>query len=268
MLKKYQLTERYQYIFFFDADTRLHPDFVREVKKVIKAQKPACTVGTVTSDRNKFISAYRVYEYGFSHMFFKNAQNVMGTIIIAPGCASVYRADVLAKLDFSQRTLTEDMDLTLQIHRKRLGKIVYCPRAKVITQDPTTFKDYWHQVNRWNTGFWQNFFLHRLYIPTTKVSAETLLLLGDFLWWIFILILAVSRPLLLLALYDWAIALSMVLAITVSVILKQFWAIPYTPFYVIFHFTNLLSFIFSFFRAVFSRSDKLTWHKIIRYAPN
>lgn len=266
LIRKYQLTKRYRYVFFFDADTRIRPSFITEIKKVIKAQRPALVVGTVTSDRNKLISAYRVYEYGFSHMFFKNAQNVMGTIVVAPGCASIYRADVLDQLDFSRKTLTEDLDLTMQIHKNKLGKIVYCPKAKVITQDPTTFADYWKQINRWNTGWWQNFFIHKLYQPNSKINAEVLLLLADLLLWLYILSLAIIHPLIFIKLYALAFALASGLGLLVSLITANYWALPYVPLFGFFQLINLTSLIYSFFRAIFGRSSQLGWQKVSRYS--
>src|SRR5205823_656630 len=109
-------------------------------------------------------------EYGLSHRVYKQAQNKMRTITVAPGSSSLYRSDVLRELDFGNQTLTEDFDLTLQIYRRKLGRVVYAPRAKVITQDPPTLKDYWNQVMRWYTGFWQNVFMHRIYLPTSMVN--------------------------------------------------------------------------------------------------
>lgn len=267
LILKYELTKRYQYIFFFDADTRLGPNFIKEVKKAIKSERPACIVGTVASDRNRLISAYRVYEYGFTQMFFKTAQNVMGTILIAPGCAAVYRTDVLAKLDFSQRTLTEDMDFTLQIHKKRLGRVAYCSRATVVTQDPETFGDYWKQISRWNTGFWQNIFLHRLYLPNSKVNFEAMVILGDFLLWLVILALAISEPLLLARMYGLALFISSLIGVATALVHRQFWALPYAPLFGLFHLINLVSFVHSFFRAILPSRTQLSWQKVSRYAP-
>jgi cellulose synthase/poly-beta-1,6-N-acetylglucosamine synthase-like glycosyltransferase len=265
LIDKFQLTNRYRYVFFFDADTRIGPKFLREVRKIIKASSPALIVGTVKPGRHKAISAYRVYEYGLSHIIFKNAQNAMGTIAVAPGCASVYRSDVLDKLDFHGGSLTEDLDLTIQIHHKKLGHIIYCPRACVTTQDPATFGDYWKQITRWNTGFWQNFFGHRLYIPSSKINGEFMLLLGDLLFWLVLLILSATRPLELLYLYGLALCLSSFLGAVISVSTGQYWALPYTPLFGFFQSTNLVSTIYSFFRAVFSERHHLNWQKVERY---
>lgn len=265
LITKYDLTNRYRYIMFFDADTKLSSNYFKEIRKHI-ANKPACIVGTVKSDRKKIISAYRIFEYGFSHRFFKNAQNIMGTIIIAPGCTSVYRSETLKQLDFSGGTLTEDFDLTLQIHKKRIGRIVYCSGANVYTQDPLTIADYWKQIMRWNTGFWQNFFLHKLYIPKDKASAETMLIIGDFIFWMATLIFALSQPLFFLKLYLSATLVTLLISCITIVVEKQYWALVYAPLFGFFQLLNISSLVLSFFRATINRNKKLSWQKLTRYA--
>ncbi len=265
LLTRFKLTKRYQYVMFFDADTTLNKEYFRETKKLINSE-PACIVGTVTSQRRRLISAYRAFEYGFSHRFFKNAQNAMGTITIAPGCTSTYRADVLNQLSFDGGTLTEDFDLTLQIHHQKLGKVVYSRKSYVITQDPITFGDYWKQIMRWNTGYWQNFFSHRLFLPNKKVNLEILLLTGDFFYWFATVMLAIFKPLFFLKLYGTALGIMLLLSITVLAVERRFWAIPYAPLFGVFHLINVASFIFSLFRAIIWHKKQLSWQKLPRYA--
>jgi poly-beta-1,6-N-acetyl-D-glucosamine synthase len=54
------------------------------------------------------------------------------------------------------------MDFCLQIHRKRLGRILFTPRAWVETPDPLTFADYRKQCLRWGKGWWYNIRKHRI----------------------------------------------------------------------------------------------------------
>lgn len=264
LLHKFEITKKYQYILFFDADTTINIDHFKQAEKLFK-YNPACIVGTVSSHRRGVISAYRAFEYAFSHKFFKNAQNAMGTIVIAPGCTSIYRADVLDNLEFGGDTLTEDFDLTLQIHEKKLGRVMYCQKAVVITQDPETFQGYWKQISRWNTGYWQNFFLHKLYLPKSKVNLEILLLMGDFLFWLANITLAMFQPLLFATIYGSAVTILFLLSVTVLIFEKKYWAIPYTPLFSIFSLLNIVSFIHSVFRAIFLRG-RIGWQKLPRYA--
>jgi len=264
LIKKYELTKYYKYVMFFDADTEIQSNFFQEVKKYI-THKPACIVGTVSSHKRGLISAYRTYEYGLSHMLFKNAQNAMGVVLVAPGCASIYRSSVLEKLDFGNHTLTEDYDLTLQIHMRRLGRIVYAPKAVVMTQDPMTLKDYWKQILRWQTGGWQNLFLHRLYEPKNRISFEFYLILLDSILGLITLVYGLAHPAIakdvLVAFYA-----GFLLFAGVILLLKQsFWALPAMVVFPFFYALGLISYIYSFFRAILGGKD-LNWNKVARYA--
>lgn len=263
LIKKFDLNDRYKYILFSDADSRLGQDFIKQINSTI-SQKPACIVGTVTSDRYGLISAYRTYEYLLTHKIYKNAQNNIGVITVAPGCAALYRSDVLKQLDFSHNTLTEDFDLTLQIHEKKLGKIIYVPKAEVITQDPPTLLDYWNQVLRWYTGFWQNILLHRLYLPTRKINFEIYLLVVDALFLVVALALAIAEPRLFLKMAT-IMFLAMYLSSTfILLIYRKWWALIFVPLFPIFSALNLTAYFLGLCRAVFIRQN-LLWNKVRRY---
>jgi len=264
LLKSRKLTSRFKYILFSDADGRLSPDFKKQIRETMKI-KPALLVATVKSDRHGLISAFRTYEYGLSHLIYKNAQNAARVIAIAPGCASLYRSDVLEKLNFKNGTLSEDFDLTLQIHQQKLGRIIYVPKASVYTQDPITLKDFWKQVLRWNTGFWQNFFLHRLFLPTKKINLEIILLAGDAFFAIGVLAYFLHSPFYFFKLFAASIAVMFAFVTAILVILRQFWAILYAPFFPFLYMINLVAYVSGFVRAIIGQKRTLAWGKVARY---
>jgi len=262
-IDKFELNQHYHYLLFSDADSRLAPGFLEAVHAYVP-QQPACIVGKVRSDRHGLISAYRAYEYAVGFGVTKKAQGIMGAITVAPGCASLYRSDILDKLNFSSRTLTEDFDLTLQIHLKRLGHIAYAADAEVYTQDPFTLSDYWKQVVRWNTGFWQNMFLHRLYLPKSWVTSEIWLMLLDTAAWLASLLLIYYNLHLFLILLGFSIVTTLLFSLAVAILARLWWTIVYIPFFPIFQFINLAAYAYSFFRAIGRRSNKLDWNKVAR----
>lgn len=264
LISAYRLTSRYKYILLSDADSHLDKNFLKNILEPMK-KKPACIVGNVTSDKKGFISAYRTYEYGLSHLIFKNAQNVMKVITVAPGCASLYRSDVFKRLDFSNHTLTEDFDLTLQIHQKKLGQIIFAPKAIVITQDPLTLKDYWNQIVRWYSGLWQNIFLHKLYIPNKKINLEIILLMMDFFLVLASFSYLAMHPELLARLFSIMYLTMLFFSILIIFIQKKFWAAIYAPLFFVLYIINIVAYIFSFFRVIFSNKRKLSWRKVARY---
>ncbi|MFA7253278.1 MAG: glycosyltransferase [Patescibacteria group bacterium] len=266
VIKKFKLTKRYKYVLFSDADSQLDPEFLNAAK-VYFPKLPALIVGTVKSEKKGLISAFRAYEYGLSHRIFKNAQNLISVITVAPGCASFYNSSVLEKLCLKSPTLTEDFDLTIQIHQKNLGKIIYASKAIVITQDPSSFRDYWKQVLRWNIGTWQNYFLYKLYKPNSKYNVELNFLFLDNFLWVASIIIALSFPATLINILIGMILTIYSSALIVSFLEKKCWIILYIPVFPIFLFINIASYFYAIFKVVSSprRRTKLTWNKVARY---
>ncbi len=157
-IKKFKLTERFEFIMPIDADTIVKKNFIPEVMMVFLADRKkeiACVVGKVQSVDDSWLTCYRMWEYEIAQSVYKQAQDALSAIVVCPGCATVYRSRVLAQQPIPEGTRTEDMALTYAIHRRKLGKVVYCSRAEVITQDPRTLSDFVKQIDRWYTGFWQ-----------------------------------------------------------------------------------------------------------------
>lgn len=157
-IRHFRLTKRYAYILFMDADSRPKADFlVHALKHFTKdrGKKIICVSGRVKGLAQNWISKYRQWEYQISYLIHKQAQEYMGSILVTPGCATVYRSSLFDKLKFSSGTLTEDMDFTFQMHRAGYNNMVFENKAIVYTVDPQNIGDFVKQLNRWYTGFWQ-----------------------------------------------------------------------------------------------------------------
>ncbi len=89
-------------------------------------------------------------------------QALTHTVSVIPGPTSCFRADVFEKVNFANECLTEDFDVTVQIHRLKLGKIQFIPQAIAYTQDPLTVGDFKKQITRWNRGVMQGIHRHRI----------------------------------------------------------------------------------------------------------
>ena len=157
-LKYFRLSKLYKYIFFMDADTQPAIDFLdKTLKHFISNEKGkvVCVVGRVKGRGDSWVSKYRQWEYQISHYVHKKAQEKINSIIVVPGCATIYNSLVFEKLNYPQGTMTEDMDFTFLLHRNNLNRMVFEDSAVVYTQDPENVKDFIKQVTRWYTGFWQ-----------------------------------------------------------------------------------------------------------------
>ncbi len=169
-VKKFELTKKYQWIHIADADGGFSPDYF----KVFRAQlnpKNAAATGYIRSIPGGSVSAYRVVEYTLGMEIQRRFQSTFNTITVIPGPTSCFRSDVLDKLDFANKTLTEDFDVTLQLHRLKLGKIQFIPEAVAFTQDPRNLSDLVKQLSRWNRGIMQGMKRHNIGLRPTRIDA-------------------------------------------------------------------------------------------------
>lgn len=164
------LTKRYRWIHIADADGEFDTNYFTALAENLDERYAAAT-GYVASLPGGIISKYRAFEYTIGMDIIRRFQSLAGVITIIPGPTSIFRSDVFEKLTFTPNVLCEDFDITLQIHRQKLGKIQFIPQAIARTQDPVNFKDYLKQITRWNRGVMQMLFKHRVGHSVGKVDA-------------------------------------------------------------------------------------------------
>jgi cellulose synthase/poly-beta-1,6-N-acetylglucosamine synthase-like glycosyltransferase len=166
----FRIVDRYEWVHIADADGVFSSTYFTELKNRLPQDAVAAT-GHVQSLRGGWISKYRTFEYTLGLEVMRRIQAFLGTIPVIPGATCVLRTDIINELDFTQHSLTEDMDITLQLHRRNLGKIVYIPEAKAFTQDPKDIPDYAKQVMRWYRGAWQVMTRHKIGRRFRKIDA-------------------------------------------------------------------------------------------------
>jgi len=150
----FDLVNRYKWIHIADADGGFVEDYFKIMRSSLNPKFAAAT-GYVRSLPGSSIGQYRVYEYTLGQELHRRFQALTHTVTVIPGPTSVFRSDVFAKVNFANKSLTEDFDVTIQIHRQKLGKIQFIPRAVAYTQDPRNLGDFTKQITRWNRGMMQ-----------------------------------------------------------------------------------------------------------------
>jgi poly-beta-1,6-N-acetyl-D-glucosamine synthase len=165
-----KLTKRYEWVHIADADGSFDQNYFAELFQHLDTRHAAAT-GYVASLPGGPISQYRAFEYTLGMDLVRRFQALAGVVTIIPGPTSIFRSDVFEKLEFSSKTLCEDFDITLQVHRKKLGSIQFIPSAITRTQDPSTFRDFIKQITRWNRGVMQMLIKHRIGLRPAKVDA-------------------------------------------------------------------------------------------------
>ena len=266
----FDLIKRYDIITLMDADTMVNEDYYREVRKGFYGQKDVALVcGRAKSVPYNWLTAYRCFGYFVTHFVYREAQSNMGVINVAPGCAASYRSDVFAKLDWNRETLVEDMDVTLQVHRRNLGKIVYRPKAEVYTQDPRTLADYVKQMNRWYTGTWQIGLKYKIFTGWKKLDLEWKLLMGEGMFFGMMLILfpyfLFKYPMRMLWLTGCDFLITFALAVICGISERRLDVVLASPAYVVMRFVDCGVLFSSFWKTIIVRERAEAWFSVKRY---
>ena len=174
-IEHFDLDRRYGVVLLLDADTRLSRDYFTtglplfdEPDVIAVAGRVRCLMDPPARTRvGRFLIAYRSRLYAVTQLLVKFGQAARwaNVVSIVPGFASMYRTDVLDRIDIAATGLViEDFNMTFEAHAKKLGRIAFHPRCAVAyTQDPDTWDDYYKQVTRWTLGYWQTVRRHGLH---------------------------------------------------------------------------------------------------------
>lgn len=188
--RRFKLSSRYRWIHIADADGAFAPNYFKVFRRELRTENAAAT-GYIRSLPGKRISEYRVYEYTVGMEIHRRIQTLLNVVPVIPGPTSCFRADVFEKVNFDNRSLTEDFDVTLQLHRKKLGKIQFIPGAVAYTQDPKSLKDYTKQIQRWNRGGLQSMLRYKIGRRASSIDAyltyqilQNLLFFASYLIWV------------------------------------------------------------------------------------
>jgi cellulose synthase/poly-beta-1,6-N-acetylglucosamine synthase-like glycosyltransferase len=117
------------------------------------------------------VRRFQVLEYDYCQGLVKQAQYATaGTVLVAPGPVSAFRADRLRELGgVPLDTLTEDFDLTLRIIGHGF-RVAYEPRAVAYTEAPRTDAELRRQRIRWGRGALQVFVKHRRLLGSRRLG--------------------------------------------------------------------------------------------------
>ncbi len=264
-----ELVRRYDHICLMDADTTVSPDYFQAVRTSFRQPDVAVVCGRAKSTPHNWLTAYRSLAYWISHAIYKDGQSNMGVITVTPGCAAAFQAHVFAQLEWSSDTIVEDMDCTIQVHRKKLGRIIYQKRAVVSTQDPRTLRDYVKQMYRWHSGAWQVGLKYGMLAGLSKIDLEYKLLMGEGVVFatVFLLLplwLGVSPR---VAFYS--VGMDGIVLVLLSVLCAfldgRVDVLIYAPLYPLLRVVDCSVFLYSFWKVVVMRKQVRGWFAVKRY---
>ena len=264
-----ELVRRYDYICLMDADTEICPEYFQAVKSALSDPNVAAVCGCAKSIPHNWLTAYRCLAYWLSHGIYKPGQSNMGVITVTPGCASSFRKEAFAQLDWNNDTIVEDMDCTIQVHRKKMGRIVYGPNARVFTQDPSTIRDYVKQMYRWHTGAWQIGQKYAMFTGMSRIDWEYKLLMGE---GAFFGLLYLLLPVWLMFFRKFAFfavgmdgAALMLMSLVCAISESRADVFLSSPMYVLLRFVDCSVFLYSFWKTVVLKKQVRGWFAVTRY---
>ena len=144
-----------------DADTIVATDSIERFMTVMADATVAAACGFVIPRNVRTVwERGRYVEYLLAFSFYKPIQDHYGKPLIASGCFSIYRTDVLkAHGGWQTRTMAEDMDLTWSMYQSG-RQVRFVPEAVCYPIEPHNFSFMSKQLRRWSHGFMQNVGLH------------------------------------------------------------------------------------------------------------
>jgi cellulose synthase/poly-beta-1,6-N-acetylglucosamine synthase-like glycosyltransferase len=175
-IEHFNLARRFKVVLLLDADTRLSPDYLRTGLPLFDKPDVVAVAGRVRclleppprTWNGRFLIGYRSRLYAGTQLLVKFGQAAKwaNVVSIVPGFASMYRTDILHRINITAPGLViEDFNMTFELHAKNLGRIAFHPNAAVaFTEDPDTWHDYMNQIRRWTLGYWQTVRRHGLHI--------------------------------------------------------------------------------------------------------
>jgi biofilm PGA synthesis N-glycosyltransferase PgaC len=256
-INHFNIVERYTWIHVADADSIFCPDYFRIYLKHLDAKRYSAAVGFVQSMRGNWIATYRSFSYTYGQHIFRRLQAWMGAIAVLPGPVTCFKSDILKDLNFSTNSLTEDFDLTLQIHRKKLGSIRFIPEAINYTQDPRTVSDFIQQSLRWQRGFFQGVKKYNIGLRPHMIDAGVGYQMAESMYYFFQMLFLL--PLLLVATHDWRTfftimgadyAAIVVLAIFSAIAARRLSILSSLPYFYVLRFIELGVFAWAFIEVI------------------
>lgn len=200
-VKRFEISKKYKWLHIADADSIFGPDYFKIYKRKLNTKKYAIAVGFVQSMRGNWISTYRSLTYTYSQQINRRVQSYLGMISVFPGPITCFRTDILKNIDFETNSMTEDFDITLQVHRKRLGRVAFIPQAVNYTQDPQTIREFFKQSLRWQRGFFQGVKKYKIGIRAGRIDISIGLQLMQTL--IFLLQMFILFPIIIAVTGNW-----------------------------------------------------------------
>ena len=153
---------KYEYIAVTDADST--PDKDALIKMIGFLQKDkrvgAVTCAVLAKSPKTFMQRLQQIEY-FVISFNRKLLDLVDAVYVTPGPFALYRKKILLDVGlFDVKNMTQDIEIVWRMISHGY-KARMCLSARVYSETPRRFKDWWRQRIRWNIGGTQSIIKHK-----------------------------------------------------------------------------------------------------------
>ncbi len=175
----------FNFVLTLDADVILKQGTLKKLVSPLKDKTVGATNAILLVDRpHKMIEHFQNIEYFLMSLIRTSFSQVFSNSIWFLGAIACYRKSALGKEAFKKDTLTEDMDICLELYGKN-NKIITVPDAIVYTKACSTIGELFSQRMRWYYGSLQSLKKHKdiLLSQKKKTLAPVIFLYFNQYWW-------------------------------------------------------------------------------------
>jgi hypothetical protein len=159
-VQAFRLLDRFSYVLVLDVETRLAPGHLERALPLFADPAVAAVDPRVAPDwlpPRRILAAYRGRRQVLTQSFGRGRGGRPAAVTRGlPSVGRLYRTTVLAELELEPPGVVEpDLDLTLQIYRRKLGRVALCPGAPAVMATSLRLRDHRRLTTRGVTGLWQ-----------------------------------------------------------------------------------------------------------------
>lgn len=165
---KNQKTDAYA---IFDSDNVVSSNFLSEMNKTLNnGYSLAQGFRDIKNTQNWLSNSYGIYFY-IENMFYNEARNNIGKTAALSGTGFVVKKEVIEKIGYDVKTLTEDVEFTTFCILNDI-KIGYAKKAIFFDEHPSELKISYKQRKRWSKGALQclNLYFKELFVNFSKTK--------------------------------------------------------------------------------------------------
>ncbi len=186
LVQRLGLLDRYELICIVDDDTIVDDHFVGETSAAFKPGVAVVCAKTASdwtrAQRWNPVVGVRALGYWKYQAFVRRGQSALGVMNCISGSNSVYTSAFLrVVLRPDTPYVVDDTYWVLEAHRRKLGRVVYCPTTAAHIQEPTTIRSWYRQSFRWMWGTFQGIIGHKVGRRATRFDAAYIGLIFDWL---------------------------------------------------------------------------------------